>query len=264
VAFWRLGCVLLVSLGAVAAQAAELVPHRALYKMNMLSARSGAGVETVEGEMIADWAESCDGWTLDHRSVFDVTYTQGQAVRIVSNVATWESRDGREYRFNVTNKTNDDAADRIEGHARLDGKAGGKAVFDQPEPKTADLPAGTIFPTAHSRVVLEVIGGAPSILSHTVFDGLTDDGALQVSTVVGEEVAAGRDPGMAALKGLRSWPVQMAFFPIGTGATEPEQEIGMRLFENGVGDAMVLDFGDFKVRATLVRLEIGKRPACGT
>jgi len=264
VAFWRLACVLLVSLGAVAAHAAELVPHRALYKMNMLSARSGAGVETVEGEMIADWAESCDGWTLDHRSVFDVTYTQGQAVRIVSNVATWESRDGREYRFNVTNKTNDETSDRVEGHARLDARSGGKAVFDQPAPKSSDLPAGTIFPTAHSRVVLDVVGAGPSILSHTVFDGLTDEGALQVSTVVGDEVPADRDANMAALKGLRSWPVQMAFFPIGKGSVEPEQEIGMRLFENGVGDAMVLDFGDFKVRATLVRLEIGKRPACGT
>ena len=95
------------TLAASAARAAELVPHRALYKMTLVSARGGSGVETVQGEMIADWSESCDGWTLDQRSVFDVGYATGPNVRIVSNIATWESRDGLQYRFKVTNKTND-------------------------------------------------------------------------------------------------------------------------------------------------------------
>jgi hypothetical protein len=256
--------VLFAVLAASAAGAAELVPHRALYKMTLVSARGGSGVETVQGEMIADWSESCDGWTLDQRSVFDVGYSSEQNVRIISNIATWESLDGLQYRFNVTNKTNDEVTERTEGHARLAAaKAGGKAEFDQPNPKTSELPAGTIFPTEHTRVLLRDIGGAPMILSHVVFDGLTDEGPLQVSTVIGAEVAPDPSPAMAFLKGLRSWPVQMAFFQAGSGAVEPEQEIGMRLFDNGVGDAMVLDFGDFKVRANLVRLELEKRPSCG-
>jgi hypothetical protein len=196
--------------------------------------------------------------------VFDVGYSAGQTVRIVSNIATWESRDGLQYRFNVTNKTNDQVTERTEGHAALTGPtSGGKAIFDQPSPKTTELPAGVIFPTEHSRVVLRDIGGGPMILSHVVFDGLTDEGPLQVSTVIGAEVAPDRQAALAPLKGLRSWPVQMAFFPAGAGAVEPEQEIGMRLYENGVGDAMVLDFGDFKVRANLVRLEMAKHPSCG-
>jgi hypothetical protein len=256
--------VLFASAAATAAVAADLVPHRALYKMTLISAKSGSGIETVQGEMIADWSESCDGWTLDHRSVFDVGYSAGQNVRIVSNIATWESLDGLHYRFNVTNKTNDETTERSEGHATLSGpKSGGKAVFDQPNARTAELPAGVIFPTEHSRVVLRDIGGAPMILSHVVFDGLTDDGPLQVSTVIGDEVAPDRVAGLAPLKGLRSWPVQMAFFPAGANAVEPEQEIGMRLFENGVSDAMVLDFGDFRVRASIVRLEMAKHPSCG-
>lgn len=254
----------LLALAATAAGAAELLPHRALYNMTLISARSGSGVETVQGEMIADWSESCDGWTLDHRSVFDVGYSSGQNVRIVSNIATWESRDGLQYRFNVTNKTNDEVTERTEGRADLAGpNAGGKAVFEQPNPETSALPPGTIFPTEHSRLVLRDIGGGPMILSHVVFDGLTDDGPLQVSTVIGAESPPDGATTVTGLRGLRSWPVQMAFFPTGKGAAEPEQEIGMRLYENGVGDAMVLDFGDFKVRANLTRLEVAKHPSCG-
>jgi hypothetical protein len=260
----RAGVVVVLALAGNAAVAAELMPHRALYKMTLTSSRGGSGIETVQGEMIADWSESCDGWTLDQRSVFDVGYSSGQNLRIVSNISTWESRDGLQYRFNVTNKTNEEVTERTEGHARLSGeKGGGTAEFEQPDASKTALPKGTIFPTEHSRQVLRDLGGAPMILSHTVFDGLTDGGPLQVSTVVGGEVAPDTTTAMAALKGLRSWPVQMAFFKAGAGASEPDQEIGMRLYENGVGEAMVLDFGEFKVRANLVKLDVDKHPSCG-
>lgn len=258
----RAGAVAILAVAGSAAVAAELMPHRALYNMTLTSSRGGSGVETVKGEMIADWSESCDGWTLDQRSVFDVGYSSGQNLRIASNISTWESRDGLQYRFNVTNKTNEEVTERTEGHARLTGEnGGGAAEFEQPDASKTTLPRGTIFPTEHSRQVLRDIGGAPMILSHTVFDGLTDGGSLQVSTVVGAEMARDAATAMAALKGLRSWPVQMAFFK--TGASEPDQEIGMRLYENGVGEAMVLDFGEFKVRANLVKLDVLKHPSCG-
>ena len=55
----------------------------------------------------------------------------------------------------------------------------------------------------------------------------------------------------------------MAFFPIAGKAAEPAHEIGMVMYDNGVGENLLLDFGDFKVRAHLLRLEMSEHPSCG-
>ena len=42
----------------------------------------------------------------------------------------------------------------------------------------------------------------------------------------------------------------------------PDYEMSVRLFENGVAEAMVLDFGNFTVRASLEEFEFLPEPAC--
>ncbi len=37
----------------------------------------------------------------------------------------------------------------------------------------------------------------------------------------------------------------------------------MVMYDNGVGEDLLLEFGDFKVRARLIRLEMSERPSCG-
>ncbi len=66
----------LAASGAAWPAALELMPHRAIYGITLASARSGSGIASVTGELLADWSESCAGWALDHRSRLDVTYAQ--------------------------------------------------------------------------------------------------------------------------------------------------------------------------------------------
>ena len=93
---------------------------------------------------------------------------------------------------------------------------------------------------------------------------------------------ANRGIGMAIAKGHIAALVNLGTFQVhGRGGLEADPAKGRRLFErgaaagdpngiynlgllyqNGVGEMMVLDFGNFKVRATMQRLEMGKRPDC--
>ena len=246
------------------AAAYELLPHKALYRVTLENARRGSGVAGVAGKMFAEWSETCQGWTLDHRSLFDITYAPGPTVRLTSNVSTWASRDGLAYRFTVSNRADGKVAETVAGEARLDGPGkAGRVAYSAPAAKTVSLPAGTVFPTAHSRRIIEAAARAPTIVSLTVFDGLTEPRPFQVNAVIGRPQPPAASPDMAALKGLNWWPLNMAFFPLGTAAAEPQQEYGMRMFENGVGDRLLLDFGDFTLRANLIRVELGEKPACG-
>ena len=80
--------VVAVALGVPGAMAANLVPHTAHYGMQLLSARGGNGIETVTGDMAIRWKGDCSGWTMSNRTVFDVTYTSGDSVRVTMDAST--------------------------------------------------------------------------------------------------------------------------------------------------------------------------------
>lgn len=253
--------------GGQPVRAAEPVPHRAVYAIELASAKTGSGIAAVKGEMLAEWTESCEGWAFDHRSLFEITYAQGTTVRITSNVASWESRDGREYHFSISNATNGKVTQKYEGRAQLSAADGGKVNYIVPERDPLILPKGTVFPMVHTARVLSATMAAPKILSMSVFDGMSEEGIFRISAVIGKPIAnAARTAKVAqaviALKGRTAWPMQLAYFSLSSREAEPEHEVGMRIYGNGVSDRMLLDFGEFSVRADLIRLEISKKPAC--
>jgi hypothetical protein len=53
---------------------------------------------------------------------------------------------------------------------------------------------------------------------------------------------------------LSSTRVRIAFFDHASGAATPTYEAAMRYWENGVADAMLMDFGDFVMDAKLKEL----------
>ncbi len=251
---------------ATSAAAFQLMPHRAIYGITLDSARSGSGIAAVTGELFADWSESCAGWSLDHRSRLDVTYAPGRTIRLTVSVATWESRDGLDYRFNISNSANGSVTERIEGRATLAATGQpGQVVYETPAERIDPLPAGTVFPTTHSVRILDAANKAPTLVAMRVFDGLTLEGAYSISAFLGRVKAPARGLAspLAALEGRLSWPLRMAFFPVAGHAAEPSHEIGMMMYDNGVGEDLLLEFGDFTVRAKLIRLEMRERPSCG-
>lgn len=245
-----------------AAGTIEFNPHRAYYAVELIDARPGTGIAGLDGEMVAEWDQSCDGWTMAQKSVLNIYDTDGnRRAQLDSTIATWESLDGTEYRFSVRNGTNGEETEVIEGVARMpaDGSEG-RAKLTRPEKKTITLPAGTLFPTGHTIVVMNEMPSAPKTVSRLVFDGLTEQGLHEVNAVIGPENEG--KSSMPELASHRSWPVQLAFFAPKAMASEPEHEIGLYMFDNGVGNRVTIDFGTFQVRAVLERLEYNRLPSC--
>lgn len=248
---------------APGAMAATLIPHTAHYEMKLLSSRGGSGIEAVAGDMAVRWEGDCAGWTMSNRTVFDVTYTGGDSVRVTMDASTWEAAAGDRYTFLVRTLFNNKETERVEGKARLDG---GRRIaeFTLPTPKTIELPAGTMFPTAHTKMVLDAAGETPEIIRATVFDGFTDGGAQFVNAVVGKRLPAGK-AGESAFLWLQqqpAWGINLAFFDAAKADAEPNSEIRLKIFKNGIAEMMEMDFGDFRLLADLKKLTTGKPPAC--
>ena len=254
----------LVVTAAPGVGAAEIAPHRALYSMSLGSAKSDSGVVDAHGTMAYEWGETCDGWTIEQRYRLKMRYGEQPDVDIVSSFVTWESKDGLRYRFNQKQTRNGEIDQDIRGEARLDGPGkGGVAEFTKPEPQTLRLEPGVLFPSAHTILLIDSARGGENFVSRLVFDGATDENAVQVSAVIGVKVTA--DPAAATRSTLLErpgWRVRLAFFPVDANAEKPDYELGMRLLDNGVSQDMSIDYGEYSIRARLDDIEPLSRPNC--
>lgn len=251
---------------AVAAHgsAADIVAHRALYTMSLGRASGDAGVTGASGTMAYQWGEACDGWTVEQRYRLKMGYAESPDVSIASNFVTWEAKDGLSYRFNQKETRNGEDNDEIKGTAKLDGPGqGGTAEFEKPEGKSFKLPPGVLFPSAHTIFLIDSAQAGENFISKHIFDGATADGAVLVSAVIGPKVepdaeAAKKSP----LLNRPGWHVRLAFFPADPKAEKPDYELGMLLLDNGISRDMVIDYGDYAIRAKLDDIEALPKPGC--
>jgi EipB-like len=252
---------------AAPAGAVDIAPHRALYSMTLGSTKSNSGVVAARGTMVYEWGETCDGWTVEQRYKLDMQYSEAPEVEISSNYVTWESKDGLRYRFNERKLRNGEPDEEVRGEATLDGPGkGGSAEFARPNKEHMDLAPGVVFPTAHTIELIKHAAAGDQFISRQVFDGSADENAAQITAVIGAEQNAAAGNGQAGPKSVLlerpSWRMRLAFFPAGTKADQPDYELGMRLLDNGVSQEMLLDYGDFAIKAKLDQIEALPKPAC--
>ena len=263
-----LGAAFLVALTGLwslpAAAAVDLAPHRAFYSMSLGTVRSGSGVTSVRGAMYTEWNDSCEGWTLEQRLLLRIVNSHGTNMQTDSKFSSWESRDGLSYRFTNRNLRNGKLHEDLRGSASLGAKGkGGKATFTHPKDKSFKLPADTMFPTRHMIELIERSRRGDKQLFRIVFDGASFDGALEVNAVIGRMVKPGaKKDKVDPLISRPSWPLRLAFFSAKTAKSEPDYELGVRLYDNGVADDFTLDYGDFTVRARLEKIEALPKPSC--
>jgi len=248
---------------------ADLVAHRAIYKMSLASSKSGSGVTAASGAMSYKFGDSCDGWIVENKTALTFAYSDGAPVSTTWDFVTWESKDGLHYRFRVRSTRDGTVNEEIDGTADLEGKGkGGIAKFTLPEAKSLPLPAGTLFPTEHTLRMIELAQHGEHLAERTLFDGTGTDQTFAVSAIIGKAAQAAKHDG-PDLPGINhlllaatSWPMQMAFFPDGSDEPEPDYEVGVRYYQNGVADDVLQSFGTFSLRGTLERLEALPKPDC--
>jgi hypothetical protein len=265
-----LAALAMLSQTAQAASAgADLAAHRAIYKMSLATSKSGSGVTAASGAMSYKFGDSCDGWIVENKTALTFAYSDGAPVSTTWDFVTWESKDGLHYRFRVRSTKDGVVNEEIDGTADLDGKGkGGVAKFTLPEAKTLALPAGTLFPTEHTLRMIELAQHGEHLAERTLFDGTGTDQTFEVSAIIGKAAAqsTAKGPDLPGINRLllasTSWPMQMAFFPDGSDDPEPDYEVGVRYYQNGVADDVLQSFGNFSLKGTLEKLEALPKPDC--
>lgn len=243
------------------AEAAHIVPHRAIYKMALASTKNGGNINDVTGRMLFEWRDMCDGWAIQQHMQLHFSYNDGDDSDVVSTELTWEAKDGKAYNFNIRRVTDGKETENYRGKAVQNADSTVSVVYSSPDNKTLQLPAGTMFPSAHTALILAQAAKGEKFFSRHIFDGSDAEGSSDISAFVLPQRATATDAALDdkmkdnPLLSEAAWPVHMAFFKTGSETGEPDYEMDLNLLDNGVARHMKIDYGDFSVTGNLEEVQ---------
>lgn len=264
----RFGGVLALGLAAFTASStafAALESHRAAYRLKLDASHRMSGLAGVNGGLVIEWQRACDGWLSHQRLGFIAATDGGGDFSHDVRFSSWESADGSRMRYTVRSYDGDQLREEYMGNAHIDSaESGGMASFTRPDEREVVLPPGTVFPADHFNRILTEAGKGNGFTSHEVFDGWGFDALTQVTSVIGRlrPYEPSSEAELPSKPDAEAWPVSMAYYSLAEQSDLPEFEAKFMLTEEGVLQELLLDYGDFRLKATLSEFERLDEPAC--
>jgi hypothetical protein len=244
-------------LGALPATATSVVApsqqsHRGIYALSLHDAASASGITDVGGEMYYEWSKTCTGWRVNQRVTMELAQSEGSAQTLTLLFSAFEASDGSLFDFTMLQAADGVTTERMSGRATVDDAGAGIVRFDEPAGVRLVLPPLTLFPSRYAVLMLEQAQAGQTNFSALLFDGSSAETAYSVATFFGSQEEAlslhsGRPEPL--------WPLHMGYFPHNKVTSEPDFEIGVRMFENGIAQAFLIDYGSFAVNSTLIDYE---------
>jgi hypothetical protein len=259
-------CALVAGTAALASPAVpidRLVPHIAVYDLSLVQARDRAGIRTINGRLVYEFARRDCRAVLTYRQVMSMRTGEGQGTSLDFRSVTNEADTAQSFDFEANSVVSGTDATEVDGVAKRGNRGLIKVELQKPEQKSADLPAETMFPTEHLRHILGAAETGAFTLQADVFDGGEPGDTPSPSvTFIGQPKAPGSAGGVSlapelGMDKLRRWPVSISYFD--AASTESEQTpkfiFAADLYENGIAGALRLDYGNFVVEGRLVSLK---------
>lgn len=242
----------------------NLASHKAIYDLELLDGAGANAPASASGRIAYDFSSACEGYVQTLRQVVDMQPQEGARQLTETRSSTYEDARGDDFRFNTA--TPGGRAAEVDGHAQR--QSGGKVAIalTSPKPLTLSATNGVLFPTQHIEKVIEAAERGEKVFLARVYDG-SDDGQkiFNVTTIIGK-AESGLDADKGAhtpvLRGLRRWPVALAYFPADRRDGAPDYVLSFNLYENGVSTGLKLDYGDFVMTGELTGIEFPPAAKC--
>ncbi|MBX9457148.1 MAG: cell envelope integrity EipB family protein [Rhizobium sp.] len=250
---------------SVAQGLSGLVPHRAVYDLELKDAAEKAGIKAMYGRMVYEFTGSaCEGYKVDFRFVTETEVGEEKRVSDQRS-STFEDVSGGRFEFESRSYTDDRLDKEVQGTAEE--KADKISVeLTSPSEKQVDLQPSR-FPTEHMLEVIRLARSGKHFFEARIFDGSDNgDKAVFTTTVVGSPTAVLPDDSDAKsagrLKDEKTWPVTIAYFNDEKADGLPTYRMSFKLYDNGISRDLTMDYGDFALSGKLVKLDFLPESKC--
>ncbi len=238
-----------------------LAPHRAQYALSQGPKQIESDITGLSGRLEISFEASCDGWHIEEFLAMRLHGPNIDDTPHLSHLEAWEARDGRSYWFATQSYQGASRIDEVGGTASIDRDAGtGQLRFSRPSEQTRPLPPETLFPARHIEALIEAGLAGERHQRSTVFDGTTEESPFEISAFIGRAEPPRDAP--ASLAGKAAWPLRLAYYALGAVDPQPEFEVSVLMYANGIAGEMLYDYGNFSMKVDLVELELLPVPEC--
>jgi len=248
------------------AKSTGLQPHRSIYNVSLAEHSDRTEIVGAEGKMFYRISASCDGWSVENRTVLRLAQESGSRSDSVWTFASWEARNGTDFQFAARYEQDGELVERLVGHAKLEGdRRSGQATLSRPTDEVIQLPPGTLFPTEHVRVLIQSAHEGQKLVARPVFDGASLDNPYLVNAIIAplEKKAATALQKKTNLGESPAWHMQLAFFSMREEDNAlPEFEISVQYREDGVADHIIQTFKTFALKVELEEFQSLPQPDC--
>jgi hypothetical protein len=231
-----------------------LTGQEAYYDLTLAKVRTH-DVTGATGAMRFSVVDGCTGWGTTQHMTLLIRNADGSLNKTVTDYITWETKDSKTLTFTLQERDNDGKLVVDDAGTATHSGVGGTVTYTTPAGRLLNLPAGTLFPMAHTAGLLAAGESGKKFISVPLFDGTSDSGAQSTFVAMlghhGPEKADFPD-----LAKLASTDVDIAFFNRQNLDVNPNFRSQMRYYDDGVATGIILDFGDFVMRGKLDKLTI--------
>ena len=251
-------------LAGATTEAAQLVPHRAVYELSGRSAGGFGRSGSLQGLLTYELMEDCDGWSVNQKAGLDVAGAEGAGHRFEWSQATWEAKDGTGYRYFIRDGQDGNTGNQRRGELVYPQPgATGKLTTELPTRGEVDVPPA-LLPVQHTLALIDHAGAGEAVFLAQIFDATVDEKPVEISAGFGPSEADGKTKAedFAPLKGVPSRHVDFAFFVQNLPDGTPDFEQSIQLFDNGVVSRVNFEFGGLPVLGTLRKLEMLEPQTC--
>jgi len=253
-----------------AASLQDLLPHRAVYNLQLEQADDKTGILSLTGRMVYDFSGSiCEGFTTKFRYVSRLEMAETAPRIHDQQTSIFESGNGDELRVINKNYTDTQLSDELEASAWRQ-EEGLMVEVTKPEKKIHHL-SPALFPNAQMVEMLQKAEAGENFYQTTLYDNFeTGDKITHATVIIGSPRSLEADmlPPSTSMPangpiGEQVWPVTISYFddeknPEGL----PTYQSHFLLDKQGVSYNILFDYGDFSMRARLSQLDIFAQSPC--
>lgn len=251
--------VLFLSVPSAAENFSSLASYRAFYVLSLDKSRTSGSVQALQGRLLWQQEGTCDGMTSSQRIVTWQWAAEGPGSLFDFRLSAWESGDGRELRFAESFYLNEKLIEESTGAATV-GPTGGLVAFDGREGDDVTLERGTMFPATLSERIIATAKAGKERFDAIVYEGDSEGERFDIRVAIGSMSQS--DSSEETLNGRETWPVLVSYYERDAITELPIYEISYRLYDNGISDNVVIDYGDYAIVAELKDLEELPKPDC--
>ncbi len=251
-----------------------LAAHRAVYDLNLESARSNANISDVNGRMVYEvTGTKCEGYLVRVRFLLTITDSKGTSFNRDVSFSSWEDGEAKRFRFNSSQYDNDRLSKTTEiDAARKEAGEGIMVNIKKPKRSKVKFEEKTYFPTEHTKLVIDAAVKGQQVVTAPLYDGSENGNTLYETTAfIGKPIkedAVLSDKNIkniAKLKGIPAWPISISFFDHKKSNKQdllPDYEISFNLYKNGVSTNHHIDYGDFILNGKMKEIEFLQQSPC--